>query len=337
MGLRDTRKRDATGSPSRCGRLGSRYSPSFAKGPPRERLPYGWPPGCRRRKSRGRGPVPHAHSHGTRSALTRADPAGLANPARSFACPRWPPCFGSHLPFHLMARPRRPARRPGAYGDSTTCAKCDVAATAPAMSRTTTKPDVLRHRGRGPSFRDRPTALEATPETRCRAVATTAPTWRSRTWSRCLLPGTAIYQGILVPMRGASVLRPSTQALDGVPCTPASRLGPPLAARLRLTLHSGPSSPVTGRFACFETPPAGAARWRRIRVLPRPPVRDPTPGATHLPKTPPSVRISIRLSQHRRKPRLRIPASWRLILSLQMEGIPARQPTPLQSFGTAGL
>jgi hypothetical protein len=72
-------------------------------------------------------------------------------------------------------------------------------------------------------------------------MATTAPTWRSRTWSRCLLPCTAIFQGILVPMRGASVLRPSTQALDGVPCPPASRLGPPLAARLRLTLHSGPS------------------------------------------------------------------------------------------------
>ena len=49
-------------------------------------------------QSRGRGPAPHAHSHGSRSALTRADPVGLANPARSFACTRWPPCFGSHLP-----------------------------------------------------------------------------------------------------------------------------------------------------------------------------------------------------------------------------------------------
>ena len=53
------------------------------------------------------------------------------------------------------ARPRRQAGRPGACGDSTTCAKRDVAAIYPAMSRTTTKPDVLRHRGRGPSFRDR--------------------------------------------------------------------------------------------------------------------------------------------------------------------------------------
>ena len=82
--------------------------------------------------------------------------------------------------------------------------------------------------------------------------------------------GTAIYQGFLVPMRSASVLRPSTQALDGLPCPPASRLGPPLAARLRLTLHSGPLFgywPVRppapdqreGWLACFETPSAGAA------------------------------------------------------------------------------
>jgi hypothetical protein len=98
MGLRDTRKRDATGSPSRCGRLGSRYSPSFAKGPPRERLPYGWPPGCRRRKSRCRGPVPHAHSHDTRSALTRADPTASPTPPAHSRALRWPPCFGSHLP-----------------------------------------------------------------------------------------------------------------------------------------------------------------------------------------------------------------------------------------------
>jgi hypothetical protein len=40
-GLRDTRKRDATGSPSRCGRLGSRYSPSFAKGPIGNACPLG--------------------------------------------------------------------------------------------------------------------------------------------------------------------------------------------------------------------------------------------------------------------------------------------------------
>ena len=105
-GLRDTRKRDATGSPSRCGRLGSRYSPSFAKGPPRERQPCGWPPGCRRRKSRGRGPVPHAHSHGSRSALTRADPTASPTPHAHSRALRWPPCFGSHLPA---------CRQPGAW------------------------------------------------------------------------------------------------------------------------------------------------------------------------------------------------------------------------------
>jgi hypothetical protein len=195
-------------------------------------------------------PTPHAHSRAL----------------------RWPPRFGSHLPFHLMARPRRPACRPGAYGDSTTCAKRVVAANAPAMSRTTTKPDVLRHRGRGPSFRDRLQRWKLRPRLDA-GIATTAPGEAARV--TLLATVTAIYQGILVPMRGASVLRPSTQALDGMPCPPASRLGPPLAARFRLTLHSGPLPgdwPVRLLRDSFGW---GGHAGRRIRVLPHPPSARP--------------------------------------------------------------
>ena len=79
-------------------------------------------------RSRGRGPAPHAHSHGSRSALTRADPVGLANPARSFACLAmapmlWGPSAVPSCRAHSRGTParlRRQAGRPGAYGDSIT-------------------------------------------------------------------------------------------------------------------------------------------------------------------------------------------------------------------------
>ena len=184
--------------------------------------------------------MPHAHSHGARSALTRADPQ-----------PRQPrtlirvPCDGPHALVAIcrsvmpcsFARHAGPAPTPS--WPPWRLRRLDhalrVTATAPAMSRTTTKLDVLRHRVRGPAFRDRLQRWKLHPETRCRE-----DNHRAREPVTLIATGTAIYQDILVPMRGASVLRPSTQALDGVPCPPASRLGPPLAARLRLTLHSGP-------------------------------------------------------------------------------------------------
>jgi hypothetical protein len=215
--------------------------------------------------------VPHAHSHGSRSALTRADPAGLANPARSFACSRWPPCFGSHLPFHLMARPPTPSVPPWRLRRLDHVCETRRGRDLPGHVSHDHRAGRAPTPGAKPFIPRPPSALEATPETRCRDGNHRAHVAKPHVVT-LLATGTAIYQGFLVPMRGASVLRPSTQALDGVPCPPASRLGPPLAARYRLTLHYGPLPgdwPVRLLRDSFGW---GGNAGRRIRVF-APPTR----------------------------------------------------------------
>jgi len=79
--------------------------------------------------------------------------------------------------------------------------------------------------------------------------------------------GTAIAKAILVPMRGASVLRPvcggRLPCPSQAPTTPAPP-GPDWPSRL---LRDSPGLPCSRRNPCPGS-------------LPRPPVRDPTPGAT---------------------------------------------------------
>ncbi len=73
----------------------------------------------------------------------------LANPARSFACPRWPPRFGSHLPWHrIQSHSGRDAPASPPSWPPWRLRRLDhalrVTAIYPAMSRTTTRPEVLR-------------------------------------------------------------------------------------------------------------------------------------------------------------------------------------------------
>ena len=138
------------------------------------------------------------------------------------------------------------------------------------MSRTTAEPDVLRHRGRCPSFRAASSAGSYTPRLDT-GMATTAP----GNLSRCLRPAPRSTRAFSYP---CAALRY---------CDHPRRLWMVCPVRLlrdsgfRLLRAYGLRSipglfPVTGRFVCFETPSAGAALLVvGSGSLPRPPVRDP--------------------------------------------------------------
>ena len=88
-------------------------------------------------------------------------PCSFARHAGPAATPSWPPWRLRRLDHALR-----------------------VTATAPAMSRTTTEPDVLRHWGRCPSFRDRLQRWKLHPETRSRAARDRDRAGHSRTHAR---------------------------------------------------------------------------------------------------------------------------------------------------------
>ena len=104
------------------------------------------------------------------------------------------------------------------------------------------------------------------PSSRLRQPGAWIPPTPSGRW-RLDAVGTAIAKAILAPMRGASVLRPGCcgrlPCPSQAPATPAPP-GPDWPSRL---LRDSPVLPCSRRNPCPGS-------------LPRPPVRDPTPGAT---------------------------------------------------------